>query len=59
MFRETSISNPLIRKRMCAYQGVKNVSFLENFAYILIEWSLTAEKYNGIIHLAQKIFRGT
>ena len=43
MFRETSISNPLIRKRMCAYQGVKNVSFLENFAYILTEWSLTAE----------------
>ena len=26
---------------MCAYQGVRNVSFSENFAYVLNEWSLT------------------
>ena len=24
--------------RMCAYQGVRNVSFSENFAYVLIGW---------------------
>ena len=27
IFRETNISNPLIRTRTCAYQGVKNDSF--------------------------------
>ena len=26
--------------RSCAYQGVRNVSFSENFAYVLNEWSL-------------------
>ena len=25
---------------MCAYQGVRNVNFSENFAYVLNEWSL-------------------
>ena len=29
--------NPLIRTRTCAYQRVRNVSFSENFAYILNE----------------------
>ena len=24
----------------CAYRGLRNVSFLENFVYVLIEWSL-------------------
>ena len=24
---------------MCAYQGVRNVSFSENFAYVLNEWT--------------------
>ena len=33
MFRKNY--NPLIRTRTCAYQGVKNVSFSENFAYVL------------------------
>ena len=27
IFRETTISNPPIRTRTCAYQGVRNVSF--------------------------------
>ena len=36
IFRDTNISNPLIRTRTCAYQGVKNVSLSENFAYVLI-----------------------
>ena len=35
MFRKTSISYPLIRTCTCAYQGVKNVSFSESFAYVL------------------------
>ena len=29
-FRKTKISKPLIRTRMCAYQGVKNISVSEN-----------------------------
>ena len=40
IFRKTNISYPLIRTRTCAYQGVRNVSFLESFAYVLNEWSL-------------------
>ena len=32
IFRKTNISYPLIRTRTCAYQGVRNVSFLENLA---------------------------
>ena len=31
---------PLIRTPMCAYQRVRNVSFSENFAYVLNEWFL-------------------
>ena len=26
---------------VCAYQGVRNVSFSQNFAYVLNEWSLS------------------
>ena len=32
IFQETIISNPLIRIRTCAYLGVRNVNFSENFA---------------------------
>ena len=32
ILRETNISYPLIRTRTCAYQGVRNVGFSENFA---------------------------
>ena len=39
IFRKTSISNPLIRTRTCAYQGVRNASFSGNFAYVLNGWS--------------------
>ena len=38
--KPTNISNPLIRTRTCAYQGDKNVSFSENFAYVLNGWFL-------------------
>ena len=35
IFRKTNTSNPLMRARTCAYQGVRNISFSENFAYVL------------------------
>ena len=35
IFRKTNISNPLMRIRTCGYQGVRNVRFSDNFAYIL------------------------
>ena len=31
--------------RMCAYQGVRNVIFSENFAYVLNEWSLNSVEF--------------
>ena len=39
IFRKINISDPQIRTRPCAYQGVRNVSFSEYFAYALYEWS--------------------
>ena len=36
-FPKTNISYPLIRTRACAYHGVRNFSFSENFAYVLNE----------------------
>ena len=36
--RKTIISNPLIRTCTCAYQGVRIVSLLQNFAYVLNRW---------------------
>ena len=41
VFRKTNISNPPIRTHSCSYQGVRNVSFSENFAYLLNGWSVT------------------
>ena len=41
IFRKTNISNPLICTSSCAYQGVRNVSFPENFAYLLNGWPLS------------------
>ena len=29
----------VFRARACAYQGARNDSFLENFAYVLNQWS--------------------
>ena len=40
IFRKTNISYPLICTHMCSYQGVRNVCFSKNFAYILNEWYL-------------------
>ena len=51
IFRKTNISNPLIRTRTCAYQGVRNVSFLENFAYVLNGWLLNTYKTLWLITL--------
>ena len=38
IFWKTNISYLLIRTRMRAYQGARNFSFSENFAYALNEW---------------------
>ena len=45
IFRKTNISNPLICTRTCAYQGVRNVSFSGNFAYVLNGWPLLPYSY--------------
>ena len=37
VFQKANISYLLIPTRMCAYQGVSNVSFSENFAQVLSE----------------------
>ena len=37
IFRKIKISNPMIYTLKSAYQGVRNVSFPENFAYVLTE----------------------
>ena len=39
-FAKCSYTTLLIRTRTCAYQGVRNVSFSENFVSVLNEWSL-------------------
>ena len=41
---ELTFLTPMIRKRMFEYQGVRNVKFAENFAYVLNEWSLGQKK---------------
>ena len=45
IFRKTNMSNPLIRTSTCAYQGVRNVSFSENFAYVLNGWLFMTFSY--------------
>ena len=44
-FRKTNISKSLIRTRTCAYQGARNVSISENFAYLLHGWPLISAVY--------------
>ena len=44
-FPKTNISYPLICTCTCAYQGVKNNSFSENFAYVLNESSQIRKKH--------------
>ena len=39
-FPKTNVSCPLINTSTYAYQGFRNVSFSENFAYVLNEWLL-------------------
>ena len=36
-FPKNYISDPLIRTRTCAYQGIGNGNFSENFVYVLNE----------------------
>ena len=35
--KKNNISYPAIRTRVCAHEGARNVSFSENFAYVLNE----------------------
>ena len=42
---------------MCAYKGLRNVSFLEYFAYALQEWSLS--KYSLILEHPEEFFTFT
>ena len=35
------LTYPLIRTCTCAFQEVRNISFSENFAYVINEWSYT------------------
>ena len=51
-FRKTNISYSLIRTRSCAYQGVRNISFSKNFAYVLNKWSLISSKKCQIFAMA-------
>ena len=43
---------PLIRNRTCLYQGVKNVTFTEDFEYTLNEWFLACREL-FILHTAE------
>ena len=55
IFQQTNISYHLIRKtypdtHRFAYQGLRNVTFFENFACVLNEWSETRWKlYVGLL----------
>ena len=44
IFRKTYI-------RTCAYQGIRNVGFSENFANVLNRWSLISSKQSHWLHL--------
>ena len=39
--KKTNFSYPVIRTRAFAYKGLRNISFLENFTYVLNGWSFT------------------
>ena len=45
VFRQTNISDPLIRTLTCVYQGVKIISFWEKFAYALNGWSKMKQEF--------------
>ena len=47
-FRKSNTSYCLTHTRTCAYQGVTNVIFSENFANVLNEWSLRLARYGDI-----------
>ena len=41
----------MIRIRICAYQGIRNVSSVENFAYVFNGWCLFMNEHILFIHL--------
>ena len=44
----------MILTRVCAYQGVRNVSFSENFESVPNEWYLSAVTHKGRVRASQK-----
>ena len=44
----------MILTRECAYQGVRNVSFSENFESVTNEWYLSVVTYKGRVKASQK-----
>ena len=50
---KTNTSYPLICTRTCAYQGVRNVSFSENFGKVLSEWN---DPLPGLTDLERLLF---
>ena len=54
MFLKTNIAYLLIRTHTCAYQGVKNVSFLGNVVYVLYEWLLALQNTSFSLILSKR-----
>ena len=58
IFRKTNISYPLIRKRMCAYQGVKNVRFLEKLAsFVFLKHPFWVSSFYLITNELEKVIQ--
>ena len=56
-FWKPDIYYPLIRTRMYAYQGERNVSFSENFSYVLNKWSQVVLKVLMNVSLIVNLFQ--
>ena len=56
--KKTNISYHLIRKCTCSYQGVRNASFSENFAYVPNKWSLAkfTPQYYMVAHVSSHVY---
>ena len=49
IFWKSNISYPLIHTRTCVSQGIRNVGFSENHAYIPNEWPLNKNHNYGVV----------
>ena len=48
----------IIQVCACAYQGVENVSFSENFAYVLYEWPLSQSECRYFYVQVIRVYKG-